>query len=38
MKSNRYVLLMVFFVVLCMSTVALGKTQITIWCLSFDPM
>ncbi len=25
------------FVVLCMSTVALGKTQITIWCLSFDP-
>jgi multiple sugar transport system substrate-binding protein len=37
MKSSRYVLLMVLFVVLSMSAIALGKTQITIWCLSFDP-
>ena len=37
MKLNRMVILAVLLIALFMSSVALGKTQITVWCLAFDP-
>ena len=37
MKFNRCFLLVVLLVTVLMSTMAFGKTQITIWCQAFDP-
>ncbi len=37
MKLNRLIILAVLLITLFASSIVLGKTQITIWCLSFDP-
>ena len=37
MKLSRVFLLVVLLVTVLMSTMAFGKTQITIWCQAFDP-
>ena len=37
MKLSRVFLLVVLLVTVLMSSMAYGKTQITIWCQAFDP-